>query len=84
MFRCHGNVSGRSIANTLHMICNRVLEEKRRVKEKSSKSQRQGSDLLNAPVSSSARSKNFPFSIRNLPSWSSQSFAPHGIVEVVL
>jgi len=56
MFRCHGNVSGRSIANTLHMICNRVLEEKRRVKEKSSKSQRQGSDLLNAPVSSSARS----------------------------
>ena len=55
MFRCHGNVSGRSIANTLHIICNRVLEEKRRAKERSSKSQKQGSDLLNAPVSSTAR-----------------------------
>ena len=55
MFRCHGNVSGRSIANTLHIICNRVLEEKRKAKERSSKSQKQGSDLLNAPVSSTAR-----------------------------
>eukprot|EP00794_Sanderia_malayensis_P007535 gene7535-8372_t len=55
MFRCHGNVSGRSITNTLHAICNRVLEEKRRAKEKNAKAQKTGSDLLNAPVSSSAR-----------------------------
>ena len=55
MFRCHGNVSGRSIANALHTICNRVLEEKRRAKEKNSKAQKSASDLLNAPLSSSAR-----------------------------
>ena len=55
MFRCHGNVSGRSVANTLQVICKRIIEEKRKAQEKTAKPQKQASDLLNAPVSSTAR-----------------------------
>ncbi|XP_065669174.1 amyloid beta precursor protein binding family B member 2 isoform X2 [Hydra vulgaris] len=33
MFRCHGELTGRSITNALQIICNRVLDEKRQTKE---------------------------------------------------
>lgn len=50
MFRCHGHVSGRSITNGLQAICTRVLDEKRRAKEKADTPQVKGSsDLLKPP-----------------------------------
>lgn len=63
MFRCHGHVSGRSITNALQAICNRVLDEKRRAKERSdSPSVRSSSDLLKPPskVQSNFNEKPFP------------------------
>ena len=49
VFRCHGNVSGRSITNALQAICNRVLDEMRKPKKDDGSVARPTSDLLRPP-----------------------------------
>lgn len=50
MFRCHGQVSGRSVTNALQAICTRVLDEKRKAKERNENpAHRKSSDLLRPP-----------------------------------
>ncbi|XP_066920154.1 uncharacterized protein [Clytia hemisphaerica] len=49
MFRCHGHVSGRSVTNALQAICTRVLEEKKRAKERENSTVKPPSDLMRPP-----------------------------------
>ena len=53
MFRCHGQVSGRSVTNALQAICSRVLEEKKRkAKERENPATKPSSDLMRPPSKS--------------------------------
>ena len=61
MFRCHGNISGRSVANALHEMCNRILEEKKRAKENAEQNAAKAkpwSDILNTPPPTAAKGKH--------------------------
>ncbi|XP_057313063.1 uncharacterized protein LOC130654488 isoform X1 [Hydractinia symbiolongicarpus] len=61
MFRCHGNVSGRSITNALQAICNRVLDEKRRAKSRSESPSVRVSDLLKPPPKTTTNFNEKPY-----------------------
>lgn len=57
MFRCHGNISGRTITNALHDMCSKILEKKKKAQESNRKmsAQKPWSDIINTPPPSSAR-----------------------------